>query len=571
MSLTAPPPERVADPRPPIALAPGQALPPLQRRFTRDGPALFRSIPAAAFGPGGKRFWESYQSADKRSWVERGWSPSRRTGDEWRVDQWLTAEQRLTGVAIERLRLLTLPAEPKQAEMVLDVDPLNLPELPNGLESKLLPHQITPSRQLFRALSHGRDDWGYPGAADLSDMGTGKTYQTLAAALATGKRVAVLCPVVGRPGWLRAFTHFKAEPYWVGTYEAVRGGWRPEIVQQHRDGSFTWQNAGEIVLILDEAQALRHEDTLNVKCCAQAIRQAIPTIVASATIAISPLEMRFAGRVTGLHQGERDWHRFLGAHGCMQQGGSWKWNGDMRTLSKIHARLFPARGCRVRKEDLGDACPETQIEVLALDVAEASEIQQQWKETLDMFERLARTGVSAAAIKMKERQARMEVWKRCEKALIDPVAELAREELDEGRSVVVFMNFNETRMAMGKRLNTTAGFFGGQNSKARAWFEQQFQANKIHALVNNIAAGGASVSLHDVTGERPRTAFIFPTDAVVNLVQATGRIDRVGGQSLSRQYIPCVQGALTERMVKRTREKMLALGTLNDGKGTARF
>jgi hypothetical protein len=101
---------------------------------------------------------------------------------------------------------------------------------------------------------------------------TGKTYQSLAAAIATGRKIIVLCPTVGRAGWLRAFAHFGAEPHAIETYEAVRGGWRPSIVQQHRDGRFEWLNADQILLILDEAQALRHDETLNVRCCAAAVR-----------------------------------------------------------------------------------------------------------------------------------------------------------------------------------------------------------------------------------------------------------------------------------------------------------
>ena len=84
-------------------------------------------------------------------------------------------------------------------------------------------------------------------------------------------------------------------------------------------------------------------------------------------------------------------------------------------------------------------------------------------------------------------------------------------------------------------------------------------------LLNNIAAGGASVSLQDLTGEYPRISYIFPTDSPVKFGQAPGRIDRQGGKTPTIQWIPCVAGSLSERMVGATTKKMLQLNALNDG------
>lgn len=552
------------NPEPPLPAL--TKLPALYPKWLAEGHRLFRRVPLRYWG-GDHRFFLHYQK-HKPDWVSRGWSVAK-IDDVWHAQQWLTADFRLTPTGADILKRLA----PTQGELALKSEPElgELPPLPHGLEDKLFGYQRQPARQLYRAVTHGSKEWGYPGAVDLSDLGTGKTYQSLAAAIATGRKIIVLCPTVGRAGWLRAFAHFGAEPHAIETYEAVRGGWRPEIVRQSADGRFEWQNDREILLILDEAQALRHDETLNVRCCAQAIRQAIPIIIASATVAIDPREMRFAGRITGLHGGNADWDRFLEAHGCWKSGSAWQWNKKLDTLSRIHARLFPRRGCRVRKEDLGDEAPQTVIEILALEVPEASDIQQQWLDVEHMVSRLTAQGVPARKVRMDLQVARMKLWQRCENALVEPVGERARAELEEGRSVACFMNFNESRIRLGKILGTNAGFYGGQNAKARAYYEKLFQEDRIHALVSNMGAGGASVSLHDVRGERPRTAFIFPTDHVVPLTQATGRVDRAGSKSVSRQFIPVVKGTISERMVHSTRRKMLGISALNDGKGAARF
>lgn len=553
------------NPDPPLAAE--VKLPPLHQKWLADGIRLFRQAPLRFWG-GDQRFFLHWNK-HKAAWLGAGWSV-KKVDNIWFAQQWLTADYRLTPVGLDLLKRFGAPA---QGELGLKVESElgELPELPGGLEDKLFAYQRQPARQLYRAVTQGRAEWGYPGAVDLSDMGTGKTYQALAAALATGKKVIVLCPVVGRNGWLRAFQHFGAEPHALETYEAVRGNWRREIVELYRDGSWFWHNPNDIILILDEAQALRHDDTLNVQCCSAAIRQGIPIIIASATVAIDPREMRFAGRITGLHRGAADWDRFLAEHGCWQQGKSWTWDKDLRGLSKMHAKLFPRRGCRVRKEDLGDEVPETIIEILALDVPEAQQIQQEWQDVENLVSRLTAQGVDSRKIRMDVQIARMHLWQRCEDALVEPVAERARAELDEGRSIACFLNFNASRIRLGKLLGTSAGFYGGQNRKARAFYEAQFQADKIHVLISNMGAGGASVSLHDVRGERPRTAFIFPTDHVVPLTQATGRVDRAGGKSISRQFIPVVAGTISERMVRSTRRKMLGISSLNDGIAKSRI
>jgi hypothetical protein len=478
------------------------------------------------------------------------------------IHQWLCEEaNQYTLTPIGQMQLGRLSGT--QGKLALEEAPLVLPDLAPGIEEKLLDYQVTPAKQLLRALQEGRKEWGYAGAVDLSDVGTGKTYMDLAAAISFGREIIILCPTVGEEGWRRACKHFGIEPRFITTYEAVRGNWRHHICEE-RQGTFIWKDADRILLILDEAHALRHDDTLTVRCCAGAVTQGIPIIVASATIALSPIEMRFAGRVTGLHKGGEDWTRFLAQHGCAKTRTGWKWDGRIHHLQAINAKLFPRRGARVTKEDLGDKCPETIITTLALEVEQGAEIEQRWAELEALVARVrAQDGDRAADV--LEQRSRMAIWQELEMALVEPIAKRVKQDVREGRSVALFMNFNRSRIAMSKALNTTAGFYGGQNKVKRAWFEKEFQANRIHVLVNNLGAGGASVSLHDIHGERPRRAYIFMSDDVVKVAQCLGRVDRVNGQSVSEQLLCCVKGGHTEEMVKRTRQKMGRLSALNNG------
>lgn len=445
---------------------------------------------------------------------------------------------------------------------------MHLPDLPGEIDAILKDYQRQPARQLLRALQYGPAEWGYPGGDDLSDVGVGKTYMDTAAALATGRAPVVLCPVVGIDGWRACFQRFGREPRFIGSYEAVRGGWRPEL-GKFIDGRFIWKDTSDIVLILDEAQMVKGQDSMTAATIGGAINATVPIIAASATMASSVVDLRIAGRITGLHEGGKDWTRFLLQHKAEYDDVEKRWTWDRRRhlhmLDEIHRILIPARGCRVRKADMGEQ-PGTTISVLPIfDVPEAVEIEKAWRELDDTTRRMERQQCPREQITNYRRGARTRIWKRSELALVPFVVERVKACLAEGKSVVMFFSFTASRQLAGKLLKTKDGIFGGQTPGQREKAKKDFQANRIRVLLCNIGAAGASANLQDLTGEHPRETFIFPTDNPVKMGQAPGRVDRFGGQTHSYQWIPCIAGGFSERMVKSTARKLLANSVLNDG------
>lgn len=450
---------------------------------------------------------------------------------------------------------------------------LTLPEMPEDIARILRAHQVTPSRQLLRALENGEAEWGYPGAVDLSEVGVGKSYMDSAAALATGRQPITLCPSVGVAGWQRAFQVFGREPRFVGTYEAVRGGWRPQI-GEFKGAYFHWKDPSNAVLILDEAQMVKGKESMTTAAVGGAIIQRIPIIAASATLAATPLDMRIAGRITGLHTGGADWKRFLAETGCWydEKEGRWKWDSRRRdVLEEINGLWIPARGCRLTKAETGPQAGST-LRPLPLDCDDADSINADWADLQDKLKHMehatdpqGRKRFPREVITATRRAGRMKNWKRTEIALVPAVAERVRQCVQEGKSVVVFFSFTEARERMGKLLKTRAGFYGGQSLKQRQRIEADFQAGRERILLCNIGAGGASVSLHDLTGEFPRETFIFPTDNPVKMGQAPGRVDRDGGLTHSLQWIPHIRGGLMEQMIKSTLRKLSQMKALNDG------
>jgi hypothetical protein len=432
--------------------------------------------------------------------------------------------------------------------------------------SILLPYQEPGAAQLVRALTHGQKEWGYPGAADLSDAGTGKSVMDLHAMLQIGRKPIVLCPRAGEEGWRKTFSLFNAEPHYLGSYEGLKMGGRMSIATRHQDDTFTWHNAGEIGLICDEAQAVKSAESLAFRCIEGAIQANVPMICASATLAASPIELPIAGRITGLHKGGDDWIRFLVEHGCEFDDVEkrWVWKRKRYMLEQIHHILIPERGNRTTRAMMGDR-PGSSISMLPIECEEGPRIIEEWERGNTQLRRMEAQKYPKMIIIATRRKIRMRLWQECEAALVPHIAGRIREDVDNFKSVVAFLGFVKTRERLGKLLNTRAGLYGGQNQKQRAFYEHEFQADRIRILLNQIKAGGAAVSLHDVRGEFPRVGYIFPSDSGVAMGQAPWRLDRQGSKSRAEIWIPTVKGTLTEQMVKSTERKLRAMAGLNDG------
>lgn len=559
----------VPDPSPAVEV-PGVVFPPLHAKWTRDGECRFREVRLHLGNDGAfKSAWKKH----KRTWLERGFSVRSMNGS-WYVQQWLRVDGdklTLTGIGQDKLNDFVNP----QAEMVLESEPikLDLPDLPDAIASKLFEYQIEPARQLLRALQNGEQEWGYPGCWDSSDMGTGKTYQCLAAALATGLEVAVVCPLAVIPAWKRAFAHFGHFPLFVLNYESLRTGNREwvkiEPMPEGKGRRFTWtMNPRDTVMIFDEAHTMKSTGRKTQALGIAAIRQKFPVIFASGTLARDPTEMRASGRIVGLHQGAADFERFLKEHSCEGNGIAWKFWGGRRgreALARIHRAVFPCRGARVRIADLGDRFPDTQIMAESYDTGETQKIAAAFKEAEELLARMQAQGSSENEIRMRKASAYMEAWHQSERLKVPAIIEMARLEMEEGRSVAIFCNFVDCRQMLMDGLNTKCAIYGGQNPQHREACIAEFQADKSRVIVANIDAGGVGVSLHDVNGEFPRTAIILPTNKVVSMTQALGRVHRAGGKSRSRQIIFFAAGTVEEQICEVTRKRMAQITTLNDG------
>lgn len=517
---------------------------------------------------GNGAFWGSWKR-NRFAWIGRGYSASKSKVDgKWYCLHWLTttfeASAKAKEIAEEQQRLKLV--EQDRAEALKGWSPKD--EIRGDLIKGLYPRQVKPAMQILHGLM---SEEGMAGAWDSSDLGTGKTYQALAAALTYAPKIGVICPPAVIPAWKAAFRHFRAHAQFVLNYESLRGGKRSMLARSGK--TFTWRmwDLDDWCLIWDEAHNCKNVETLNQAMMIAAIEQGIASIDVSGTIAENPTHMYATGQTVGLHTGNKpvvgkpSWPVFLGSHNCAKNERGWYFRGDRTALLRIHNHVFPMNGARVRIADLGDEFPETQVLCEAFETGKSKEIDQAYERVVEYAEKLKSEGRAEKEVKAAMRKGYMEARKESEMLKIPALIAMVKEELEAHRHCAIFCNFNDSRIAVMEALKTTCGIYGGQKPEQRQRCIEEFQADRAPVIVCNITAGGVGVSLHDLHGNHPRTAIIFPSPMAVAVKQALGRVHRAGGLTKSRQIVFFAAGTIEDGICETVREKIANMDSLNDG------
>jgi SNF2 family DNA or RNA helicase len=143
--------------------------------------------------------------------------------------------------------------------------------------------------------------------------------------------------------------------------------------------------------------------------------------------------------------------------------------------------------------------------------------------------------------------------------------DITNEFLDEGKSVVIFVNFTKTLELLADMLKTKCLIYGEQTTETRDKNISDFQKNKEKIIICNIKAGGVGLSLHDIYGGHPRVSLISPTWSAIDLTQALGRIHRANGKTKSLQRIIFTANTVEEKIATKLKIKLKDLNSINNG------
>ena len=484
-------------------------------------------------------FWAEWRSK-KEGMKSKGFSVSQHDGN-WQVSHWSTptvspevAEVKATPVAAIALRSV----------------------------KGLLKHQIGPVQQLVRSVRQ------FGSALDASDTGVGKTFQMLASARELGLSPLVICPKSVIPSWERAAKHLGVK-ITVINYEKVRTGntefgvWQTARTAGGKEfEKFVWDSSVKM-LIFDEVHRCKSTKSQNASLLIGAVTVKIPTICGSATSATNPLEMRALGYMLGLH-GLFNFYQWAQAHGCHRnKWDGFEFGGNQSDIAKIHSSIFPEKGVRVRISEIPDF-PKSKVGVMLVPVANAKKLDALYRQASEALERVREKAIgddkeNHLTLLLRARQT-------SELLKVPAIVELANDAIAEGRAVFIAVSFTETLTAIAEGFGdkVIALVHGQQTAIERENNIAAFQSNKAPVLVANIRAGGTGISLHDLHGT-PRTAIICPSYSAIDLLQALGRVSRMGSTSTSIQHIVYAAGTIEEGMASRVEEKLSNIRILNDG------
>lgn len=485
--------------------------------------------------PVGHPFWTVWRS-QKDNLKAQGYSIKQNNG--WQLARW------------EKTQAAVVP---KKTIIPYSLEPLTRPD-------GLLPYQAPSVQGLVASLR------SFGAALDASDVGTGKTYTSLAAFRELGIKPVVIAPLTVLPSWERAAQHFGMEIE-VINWDKVRAGYTKYGKWDSDEDKKTFYWAEDVKgLIFDEVHRAKDHKSLQSRLVAAAKRQEIPTIALSATAASNPLHLKSLGYLLGLHHYKGFW-QWVEQYGCFSnRWGGYEFDGNPAHLRELHGQIFPKKGVRVRVADLGDAFPETQITTELVSIENPEKLEKAYTDVAQALEeiRLKKlTDPEHHLTKLLRARQMSEIQK------IPAFISYACDAVEQGLSVAVFVNFDESinKLLDGlKKAKIAAVEIRGQQSpEDRQAAIDAFQSDQARVIVCNIRAGGVGVSLHDVTGRHPRLALVSPTWSAIDLRQALGRVHRAGGKSKSRQRILFADKTVETRVSKLVQSKLNNLDLLNDG------
>lgn len=394
-----------------------------------------------------------------------------------------------------------------------------------------------------------------PATLEASVPGFGKTYVAAFLAQYLKLHPGVLCPKSVVPHWRRALEEVGVEPLFVTNYEQAK-------LERFRHGrwaikgrQYEWGVPDDTILVFDEVHRCADRTTQNAKLLVAAARQKVKTFAASATAAKDPLDLYALGLLLGLHKGV-DFMGWCFGHGVVRGRFAFEFRGGHEALMKLHKEIFPAHGYRASYEDI-PGFPANTILTEGVEVERPAEIDALFERVAEL-EQLHGEATEPIVARLRARQI-------AELQKADALAEMARDAVKEGQSVVIFVNFLDTLEAILKKSRGAESIHGGQNEYSRQFVIDNFQADRTRIIVVQIQAGGTGISLHDVRGVHPRLSLISPPDSARGLIQALGRIHRAGAKSPAIQKIVFAEGTVETRVRSAVQRKVNQIDTLNDG------
>jgi superfamily II DNA or RNA helicase len=391
---------------------------------------------------------------------------------------------------------------------------------------------------------------------DGSNTGTGKTFTSIAIAKHFNLKPIIICPRCVVAIWKDVCNTFGCEPLIIVNYETIKNAScyenndinnkRVKTIYLDKDPEtkeFIWNILPkDTIIIFDEVHKCKQKNTLNSKLLLSTKEIGCKVLLCSATISDTPKNFFVFGKMLNLYK-------------TPKQCNSWVLSliknakNSMKKINPLHDYLFPQYGSVMYIGEASDNMPKNIICANCYTIDKAS-IKKINTATL----------VYDGADIAKTNYVRQII----EEEKVPIIVDLATNYLDHGKSVVIFVNFLKTLEELATLFETTCLIHGSQTNEERDNNIADFQSGRSRIIIGTLQSGGQSISLHDMSGLRPRASIISPSFSSIDLIQALGRVHRVGSRSYSTQNIVFCSGTQEEEICKRIKLKVNFLEKLTD-------
>jgi hypothetical protein len=474
--------------------------------------------------------------------------------------------------------------------------------------NKLLPYQIPHTLQLQEALKAGQC------VLDASDTGTGKTYCALAVCKLENLTPLIICPKSVINSWLTVAKTIGVDVLGISNYEMMKGCKYytsdmkavecpyidKYIMPEEKDvkkrtlrkrvnkiveesvidteknvitkkikkpkakakENFIFQFPPDVVMIFDEAHRCKNHKTITSRLLISAAEARNKVILLSATISDKIQCFKPFGVVFGFYNDIKQFKIWMRRKMKLRelQNKIDDLQYDQLQLSIIHNEIFPKKGSRIKIKELGDLFPKNQVTANCYHSDDHDKINELYDIINSALEELKNKETRAEGLgKLIRARQKIEMFK------VPIIMDLAEEAMDNGYSVVIFVNFHDTMNYICHHMECDCTIHGQQSLDERQSCIDDFQSNKCKMIVAIIQAGGVGVSLHDIHGGHPRMSIISPTWSGQDMVQALGRIHRAGSKTPAMQRIVYCAKTYEEQICSTIQEKIRNINAINDG------
>lgn len=432
-------------------------------------------------------------------------------------------------------------------------------------------------------------DWQKPLIAKQSDTlkknrvflcsahtGSGKTVMALQTVKDLGIPTLIVCPKIAISQWLSTAQRMDVPE------NLILGVVNPENLIASKKNKFYRHDEGWLIghdtpslLVWDEVhRSCSGADSKSAlalaRWCSKKMPEGNKVLAMSATPFETPLKLRALGYLMGFHRFvERDFYDWCRKHACsMVPIGRYPRIRQVFAFTTNKARAEEVM--RIIRRDMGErflsigpdeipGFPDEVKEVCLVDLAKKDHdaLVRAYEEMPPQMQHMSQDDM-VKTLRLRQQAE----W--CKASVL---AEMAANYVEDGYSVFIAISFSDSRRRIEDELTKRgvkyASIYGGQRDSERQAGIDSFQRNETHVMVGMMQACSVALSLHDELHERPRVSLISPSYSASDVIQALGRIRRVGGTTAT-QKIVLAAGSVEERVAEAVQRKIDCIGTLSD-------